>query len=65
MIRVIDSRVVQYGKNERIDYQEISGLSTDTKPTEGIATGSVFLEVDTGDAYFFDESSKDWNKVGG
>lgn len=30
-----------------------------------IATGSVFLEVDTGDVYLFSEADKTWNKVGG
>ena len=30
-----------------------------------ISTGSVFLEVNTGDAYLFDEVSKTWSKVGG
>ena len=38
-----------------------AGLSTDTKPTDGIVTGSDFTEVDTGDVYFFDEES-DWVK---
>ena len=36
-----------------------AGLSTDTKPTAGIATGSDFTEVDTGKVFFFDEES-DW-----
>ena len=38
------------------------GLSTDTKPTEDVAINSLFLELDTGDFYYFDGS--DWNKVG-
>lgn len=40
-------------------------LHDDTKPTEGLATGSSLVEVDTGDAYLFDEVSGDWTKVGG
>lgn len=36
-------------------YVEISCLSTDTKPVDGIVTGSICLEVDTGKVYFFDE----------
>ena len=32
-----------------------AGLSTDTKPTTDLATGSFFLEVDTSKAFFFDE----------
>ena len=47
------------------DY-ELKGLSTDTKPTKAegmnIGNNSLFLEVDTGDVYYFDGSA--WQKVG-
>lgn len=43
-------------------YIEAAGLSTDTKPTDCV-TGSVFIEVDTANAYLFDEVSGDWEKV--
>ena len=46
-------------------YCEFAGKSTDTKPTEGIMTGSTFLEVDTGDAYLFEEEAPAWHKAGG
>ena len=36
-------------------YVELAGLSTDTKPIDQIVTGSIFVEVDTGKVYFFDE----------
>lgn len=39
------------------------GWSTDTKPTEDIPVNTLFLELDTGDFYYFDGS--DWAKVGG
>lgn len=39
-------------------------LSTDTKPTDGIANGSVCLEMDTGDVYMFNEASSTWVKLG-
>ena len=46
-----------------------AGLSTDTKPTDGLATGSFFLEINTSNgaikAYFFDEESGDWIEAGG
>ena len=47
---------------------EFCGLSTDTpKPTEvdgkDIEVNSLFLELDTGDFYYFNGSS--WAKVGG
>jgi len=39
-------------------------LSTDDpKPTEGVATNALLLELDTGDFYYFDGSA--WAKVGG
>lgn len=42
---------------------DFMGLHDDTKPTEGIDVNSLFLELDTGDIYYFDGS--DWAKVGG
>ena len=46
-------------------YNEAAGLSTDTKPTVNRVTGSLFLEVDTGDVYGFDEVTNggEWDKV--
>ena len=41
-------------------YVEISGLSTDSKPTEGVAQGSILSEVDTGKVYFFNETAATW-----
>ena len=46
-------------------YVEYAGLSTDTKPTAGLVTGSTFMEVDTGNVYLFDEVGETWKKVGG
>lgn len=43
-------------------YVEISGDSTDTKPTANIVDGSIFAESNTGDVYFFNEESGDWVK---
>ena len=34
-------------------YCEFAGLSTDSKPTENVATGSLFHEVDTKKIYAF------------
>lgn len=61
MIRIIDAHDVVTGEKKYIEY---AGLSTDTKPTDEIlATGSVFIEVNTGDAYLYDEDSGTWKKV--
>ena len=43
--------------------KELKGMSTDTKPTD-VGVNSLFLELDTGDFYFFDEDET-WKKVGG
>lgn len=61
MIRKLVER--QYDEDSK--YIEIACLSTDTKPASGIVTGSVAVEVDTGDAYFFDEIGESWIKAGG
>lgn len=44
----------------REKYNEFAGLSTDAKPTVGVGTGSIFVEVDTGKVYFFNEASETW-----
>lgn len=38
------------------------GLSTDQKPTN-VEVNELFLELDTGDLYYFDGTT--WQKVGG
>ena len=57
MIRTLDAHPVITGK---LNYYEYAGLSTDTKPTEHVATGSTFTEVDTGHVYFFNEETGKW-----
>lgn len=42
---------------------EFSGLSMDTKPTDNVPVNSLFLELDTGDFYYFTGTT--WEKVGG
>ena len=60
MVRVIVDQVLNEGKR----YIEAAGLSTDTKPTTNVVTGSLFLEVDTGDVYAFAEGdSPAWNQI--
>ena len=38
----------------------IFGTSSESKPTDGIAFGSSFIEVDTGKAFLFNESTSAW-----
>ncbi len=53
--------IVNNGKRQ-IEDLEFKGLSTDAKPTN-CGANSVFLELDTGDFYYFDGTA--WHKVGG
>ena len=62
MVRVTNAHDVVMGE---VKYYEFAGLSTDTKQTEGVATGSLFLEVDTGNWYAFDEAGSEWNQIAG
>lgn len=42
---------------------EAACLSTDTKPTTGIANGSLCIEIDTGDIYMFDAAGAEWKQI--
>lgn len=56
MVRVLKEETYVDGKK----YAEISGSSGDSKPVEGLVTGSKFTEVDTGIISLFDEASAEW-----
>lgn len=60
MVRTNKIGVVRDGKA----YVELAGLHDDDKPTEGYLTGSLFLEVDTGDVFALAEGDEpSWNKI--
>jgi len=59
-IRVVGDVPVQDESGNLLHIQDMFGLSDDSKPTTGLATGSSFVEVDTGKAFLFDESSSSW-----
>lgn len=59
MVRTLVKQIHTDGK----DYVELACLSTDNKPTAGIVTGSLALEVDTGDVYAFDEVGGEWDQI--
>ncbi len=46
---------------------ELRGLSTDTKPTEisgkKIDNGSIFIEIDTGNIFFYDLENQEWKEA--
>ena len=39
---------------------EAACLSTDSKPTDGIANGSIVIEMNTGKIYMFNEAGSAW-----
>lgn len=38
------------------------GLSTDTKPVDGVQNAEYFLEMDTGNIFMFDAENKVWHQ---
>ena len=57
--------VNDYGNNNLLNERAktiYEGLSTDSKPTEGVGLNALFLELDTGDFYYFNGTA--WAKVG-
>ena len=63
MIRELYRRQLEWDETP-VFYRKFAGLSTDTKPTEGIGTGSKFYEVDTRLSFQFDEDSGEWREAG-
>lgn len=60
MIRVLSERIFEDGKK----LVELTGLSTDSKPTAGIVTGSKYTCADTGDVFmFYEADSPGWGKI--
>lgn len=63
--------MITYRKNEIYEMKDgvekymvdIMCGSSDAKPTENIVSGSLALEVNTGDLYAFDGAA--WNKING
>ena len=54
--------MVTINDNKQLDEHEYKGLSTDEKPT-GCAVNSLFLELDTGNFYYF--NGEEWRLIGG
>lgn len=57
-MRYLEKRIIA----DNVNFVVISGDSTESKPTDGICDGSVFMESDTGDSYTFNENSGAWVK---
>lgn len=56
MIRTLERRAFT---NDKL-FCKFAGNSSDSKPVDGIVTGSSFLEVDTGIEFLFDEDVSAW-----
>jgi len=55
-----------FSSGDGVVHTNFAGLSTDTKPTTDLATGCLFLEIDTGDVYAYNEvgnSDSKWLKI--
>lgn len=48
------------GGVDQLQVVEIFCTSLETKPTDGIADGSIAVEIDTGKVYFFNETTGLW-----
>lgn len=59
-MRIVSEQYCADGKYIRTYF----GASTESKPTTGIADGSVYVEVNTGKAFLFNESSSTWVEQG-
>ena len=68
MIRELVIRQIGFA-DPPVRYLELAGLSSDPKPVDVVdaavvtATGSTFLEVDTGNVYAYDEAGAEWHKI--
>jgi len=60
--------MAKIGEHTNAPVLELRGLSSDIKPTDfvgdaRVVNGSVFIEMDTGKGFFFDEQNKKWEEV--
>ena len=67
MISIVKTDNIKNTEDKTVVTGELRGLSTDTKPTEingqAIGNGSVFIEIDTGNIFFYDVISQTWKEV--
>ena len=61
MRKGLNTMAVTFNDNKQLDEHDYKGLSTDTKPTD-CTVNSLFLELDTGDFYYF--NGETWEEVG-
>lgn len=61
----IKSTLMRFENHTAVNYVEICGDSSETKPTANIVDGSTFTETDTGDVYMFNAKTAAWVKMFG
>ena len=59
MVRKLLERDVD-GSSGDVFYRKLAGNSSDEKPTANMGMGSVFIEVNTGKRYLFNETTGEW-----
>ena len=66
MITIVKTETLQSKGDEKSITVELRGLSTDTKPEKigdnNIGNGSLYIEMDEGKIYFYDEENKQWRE---
>lgn len=55
-------RIDKVGGSSDSKHAEIFGISTETKPVDDVKNYDLFMEFDTGDAYYFYNGA--WNLMG-
>lgn len=56
----IDGNVQVNDSNQTSTNVTYYGLSTDSKPTTDVGNGSCFIEMNTGNVFFFNAASGTW-----
>ena len=62
-IRVLKDTLTTDASGNILHIVELAGDSSETKPTTGIANGSMYLETDTRKVYLYDEDDG-WDNGG-
>lgn len=62
MISIYQKRDIITKDGVEIKEMELRGLSTDEKPTT-VPNGAIFIEIDTGTLYMFDEDNEEWKEL--
>ncbi len=62
-IRAKNATLIEIEDGTTLYVADLFGESGDDKPTTGYANGTMFLEVNTGKLYAFNESASTWTEI--